>query len=248
MSVALILIPCSKKKSVEKDCKEITKSHIHCIGGRPVLDKLRKQIIKAVGATHGLADNPHNRNGILNNNAPHTLAHRLYVGALNEAARPVTNKIPIDNFHILIVSGLYGLVHTLECIRDYGLDMDDIVVMANNNEKVFDFWFKNELWRCLCQYVIDNGVTHIWSLLPNGYHRLFFPIMKNRCGFDRLICRHVFPLNIFPIINFIRGKWLTIKFNEDQDFFTSNPPDQEVIMMKKYKGQNVERVFEYRCC
>jgi len=74
---------------------------------------------------------------------------------------------------MLIVSALYGLVKLNEGIKEYELTMTDRLV---NGMKVYRFWQREGLWEILLEYIKENGINCVWSLLPSSrypYHQVF---------------------------------------------------------------------------
>ena len=114
MCVALVLIPCSKKKQISNPG----------VGANiiPGMVPLRKFLYDQIIQTPELAERPENRQGILNPQAPRTLARMLYCGKLHRDYRQSLFKKQ-TNVHILIVSAFYGLVRLEENIAEYVLTM-----------------------------------------------------------------------------------------------------------------------------
>ena len=167
---ALVLIPCCKSKST--------------IQGEGFVEPLpgikceREKMAKLLGASPTLTSRKDNKEGILSASAPLTRALELYTGTFYNAADLALRDIATGrhpSIHVLIVSAFYGLVRPGEGVHKYELQMGDTL---QDGTKVYRFWQKNGLPRILTEYAERNGITHVWSLLPDSlpwypYHRLF---------------------------------------------------------------------------
>ena len=167
---ALILIPCCKSKSVYP---------LKTTYSPPIsqITNLRNKLLKLIKETPDLREKPENKYGILDPNAPLTRAIDLYVGNFYKKAKKVLldmlhGKYP--HVHVLIVSAFYGLVKLGEGIKKYELTMTDKLA---NGLQVWQFWREEGLWKILLDYINDNNIRFVWSLLPNSkeypYHQVF---------------------------------------------------------------------------
>jgi hypothetical protein len=91
------------------------------------------------------------------------------------------------SIHVLIVSAFYGLAKLDEGLKEYELQMGD---MLHSGIKVYQFWQRNNLWQILQNYINQNNITYVWSLLPDSppsfqYHRVFnglWRVLRNTQG------------------------------------------------------------------
>src|SRR4030095_4545997 len=104
-----------------------------------------------------------------------TPAFQLYQGKIYQ---PLTSCWKNQCVDILIVSAAYGLVIPDESLREYELQMGDIL---HNGCPIYRFWQTAGLPGLLKDYARHRSISHVWSLLPDSntrqsktpYHRLF---------------------------------------------------------------------------
>lgn len=202
---ALVLIPCCKGKDVDQ---------INGEGDPPLagLKPLRNQLLSCVRQTPLLAKKPENQMGIFDKNAPMTQAVKLYTGNFYQVAREPLFKVFSREFpsvRVLIVSSFYGLVRLREFIKEYELQMGDTL---HNGTKVYRFWQQRQLSRMLRDYVIQNGITYVWSLLPDSmphfpYHRVFKQFWKEARNTE-IRCFHLKIPGAGSGTGYKRAEWL----------------------------------------
>jgi len=168
---ALVLIPCCKEKTANP-------SRVAFIQALQDIGNIRAKILRLVQQTPQITNRPENQRGILDPNAPITLAADLYTGNLYQALGPVLRNAIVGGYpqvDILIVSALYGLIQLGEGIKEYELRMDDRLI---DGTPVWRFWKREGLWRLLQAYVSERNISYVWSLLPDSlpsypYHQVF---------------------------------------------------------------------------
>lgn len=160
---ALVLIPCSATKQIGSPGGKVEPVR----GISPLRERLRSLIAK----TPELAGRPENQRGILDANAPLTVARTLYSGKFYQYCPQALSR-QYDNVDILIVSAFYGLAQLEESLAKYNLEMKDAL---GSGQKIHQFWADGNLSDVLRQYVHDHGISFVWSLLPNStdypYHQ-----------------------------------------------------------------------------
>jgi hypothetical protein len=179
---ALVLIPCCRRKNVtpfQGQSQPI-----------PNIQPLRTKLLQQIQHTPALANIPENQRGILNPNAPLTQSINLYVGNFYRVTGGSLHAIMAGQYpsiHVLIVSAFYGLAKLDEGLKEYELQMGD---MLHSGIKVYQFWQRNNLWQILQNYINQNNITYVWSLLPDSppsfqYHRVFnglWRVLRNTQG------------------------------------------------------------------
>jgi hypothetical protein len=179
---ALVLIPCCKQKNVTPFQGQ----------SQPILNiqPLRIQLLQQIQHTSALANRPENQRGILNPNAPLTQSINLYVGNFYRVTGSSLHAIMAGRYpsiHVLIVSAFYGLAKLDEGLKGYELQMGDTL---HSGIKVYQFWQRNNLWQILQNYINQNNITYVWSLLPDSlpsspYHCVFnglWGVLRNTQG------------------------------------------------------------------
>jgi len=235
---ALVLIPCCKQKN------------IFPIRGQfqPVADiqRLRSQLLQQVQITQHLADRPENRRGILNPYAQLTQATDLYVGHFYKVAGDLLRAIASGHYpsiHVLIVSAFYGLAKLNEGLKKYELQMGDRLY---NGMRVYEFWQQSNLWRILQNYIVQNDITHVWSLLPNSmpcfpYHRVFNKLWTTLRN-TQVHCYHVRVPEAGTGTGYKRGEWLREILRTNPSYLVGNPfPPNKFTGIANY-------VFQYVPC
>ena len=194
MPVPLVLIPCSDGKVVRDHPGPADEP---LPGMRPARLKLSEE----VRGTEGLRDRRANSNGLLNPDAPLTLASDLYTGNLYSRLR-VAWTCPA--FQILIVSAGYGLLKPGEAISNYDLTMYD---QLHDGRSVELFWEENETGRCLIDFVAKESCPQVWSLLSVPYQGVLRPFWDWAHGAD-VEARSVKAWSAGPGQAYKRGEWL----------------------------------------
>ena len=231
---ALILIPCCKRKNVYSTNNALSTP-------LPGINDLRNKLLRLLQATPSLREKPENRRGILNPNAPLTRAIDLYAGNFYRKTRKVLLNIlhgKYPHIHVLIVSALYGLVKLDEGIKEYELTMYDKLV---NGIRVYRFWQREGLWKILLNYIHENNITHIWSLLPSSiqypYHQVFEELWKNLRK-TTIKCIHVKIPEARSSTGIKFGEWL-VHIIEDNPLYLVHqpPPPQKLEQIPNYTFQ-----------
>ncbi|MCX9011658.1 MAG: peroxide stress protein YaaA [Candidatus Methanoperedens sp.] len=221
---ALILIPCSKQKNivpVQGNAQPL-----------PDTQLLRYQLLQLIQQTPNLVNRQENQRGILNIDAPVTQSINFYVGQFYRVAGNVLHEVlsgQYPSINVLIVSALYGLIELDENLSEYELQMGD---RLNNGMKVYNFWQRVQLWQILQNYIIQNNITHVWSLLPDSmpdypYHRIFNELWKQFRN-TKTQCFHVQVPGAGTGTGYKRSEWLVETLNTNPDYLhgISSPPNQ----------------------
>ncbi|MDW7730423.1 MAG: peroxide stress protein YaaA [Bacillota bacterium] len=150
--------------------------------------------------------------GILNPYSHLTRALDLYVGNFYHAAGNALEQVASGNLagiDVLIVSALYGLVFLNEGIKRYDLQMGDSL---EDGTRAYRYWQNKGLAGVLSDYVECNGITVVWSLLPNSmpsfpYQQVFNALWKEAkaMGVD---CYHVNVPGAGSSTGHQRARWL----------------------------------------
>jgi len=230
MKKSLILIPCSKGKRVVM-CKEEFQEPVRDI------QPLRGELLTEIEHIPSIAGNLQNQAGILNRDAPLSKAIDLYTGQFYQAAGNSLHRIMAGEYSstaVLIVSAFYGLAKLDEGLKEYELEMDNIL---HSGVKVCEFWQGHQLWRLLRNYVDKNNITHICSLLPNSYHRVFDGLWKQIRN-DKCIRVKVVP-NPWPkSTSWVLGQWLREVLKEisrsGRDYLTGELPPKQFKEIPEY--------------
>jgi hypothetical protein len=235
----LLLIPCCKQKNVVAFQGQSQ--------GIPGIQLLRNQLFHYIQNTQVLANRAENQRGILNIGAPLTQAIDLYTGIFYQVANNslraiMTGKYP--SIHVLIVSAFYGLAKLDEGLKEYELQMGDTL---HTGIKVYQFWQQNRLWQILQNYIIQNNITHIWSLLPDSlpsfpYHRVFNPLWKILRN-TQIRCFHVQVPDARTGTGYKRAQWLVEILNTNPCYLVGLPsyPPQQLRSIPGY-------IFNYVPC
>jgi len=203
-SKALVLIPCCKSKAAVISDKWSAPF--------PDLQHLRTELLERICATEELVDRDSNLSGILNPYSHVTRALDLYVGGFYNAAGRTLEQVAAGNtagVDVLIVSAFYGLVLLNEGIKRYELQMSDFL---QDGTRVYKYWQSKGLAAALGDYVSNNGITLVWSLLPDSmssspYHQVFKSFWEKGKA-NGLDCYHVKVPGVRSNISFQRGEWL----------------------------------------
>jgi len=216
---ALVLIPCCKQKKVTPFRR--TSQPI------PNILPLRTQLLQQIQRTPVLANIPANQRGILNPNAPLTQSIHLYVGNFYQVTKKSLWSILAGQYpsiHVLIVSAFYGLAKLDEGVKEYELQMGNIL---HNGMKVYQFWKQNNLWQILYNYINENNIYYVWSLLPDSmpffpYHRVFnklWKILRN----TQIQCFHVRVRGAGSGTGRKRAEWLVQILNTNPNYLVGMP-------------------------
>lgn len=216
---ALLLIPCCKQKKVVAFQGQSQ--------GVPGIQPLRNQLLQHIQNTQVLANKVENQRGILNFAAPLTQAIDLYIGNFYQVANRHLRAIMAGQYpsiHVLIVSAFYGISKLDEGLKEYELQMGDTV---HNRLKVYQLWQRNGLWRILQNYITQNNITYVWSLLPDSmpsfpYHRVFNNLwiqLRN----TQVQCFHVQVPSAGTGTGYKRAEWLREILNANPNYLIGNP-------------------------
>jgi hypothetical protein len=208
---SLVLIPCSSKKNI---------INVHG-NAQPIagIQPMRIQLLQFIRQSPHLASRLPNQRGILNNQAQSTQSLHLYNGnfyqiTLNHLQAILAGRH--QNVHLLIISAFYGIVKLNEDINQYNLEMKD---RLSNGPKVYRFWQNNQLWQLLNNYINQNNISFIWSLLPDSqqfpYNRVFNNLWNNIRN-TNIQCFHVQVPGAASSTGYRRAEWL-------REIFTVNP-------------------------
>lgn len=235
---ALILIPCCEQKKV-----------VQSQGfAQPLPNTLnmRTQLLQLIQQTPNLTMRQENQRGILNPNAPLTWAVNLYAGKFYRIAGVALNNLMAGchpSIHVLIVSACYGLTKLNEGLKEYELQMGDILY---NGMKVYQFWQRNQLWRILYDYIDQNSITYVWSLLPDSmpkfpYHQVFnnlWRVLRN----TPIQCFHVKVPGAGTGTGQKRAQWLRAILNINPNHLVGEPfPPARLADIPNY-------IFDYNIC
>ena len=217
---ALILIPCCKRKRVIPVKGSISQP-------LPNIQPLRDKLLNLIRQTPHLAEKQKNKRGILDPNAQITQAIDLYAGNFYRIARNSLYSILAGRYpsvHVLIVSAFYGLVKLDEGLKEYELQMGDTLY---NGMKVYQFWRHNQLWKILKDYIIQNNITYVWSLLPDSmprfpYHQVFNSLWRELRS-TRVQCFHVKVPSAGRSTGSGRAKWLVEILRTNPNYLIGKP-------------------------
>ncbi|MFN4227840.1 MAG: peroxide stress protein YaaA [Candidatus Ratteibacteria bacterium] len=209
----LILIPCCKRK----------KEHPSCDYSTPLtgIEQLRNQLLEYIKKAFELSKKPENQKGILNLNASLTKAIDLYNGRFYKVAGENLRKIMTGQYpsiNVLIVSAFYGLAKLDEGLKLYDLRMDDKL----NNMKIYQFWQQNQLWKILQNYIVQNSISYIWSLLSFPYHCVFNDLWSQSEKLKIQVIHVKINIQSNAII-YYRAKWLNWILDTNPNYLTLNP-------------------------
>jgi hypothetical protein len=203
-------------------------------------------LLQLIRLTLNLANRQENQRGVLNPNAPSTRSVDLYIGKFYQVAgRSLRNVLAGQNpsIHVLIVSAFYGLAKLDEGLKEYELQMGDPI---HNGMKVYQFWQNNQLWRVLQNYITQNNITHVWSLLPDS-----MPSFPYHCVFDQMWrklrntqiqCFHVKVPGAGAGTGSKRAEWFVEILNTNPNYLVRAPvPPNRLRSIPGY-------VFHYKPC
>ena len=235
---ALVLIPCCKSKTAV--LSDYWSPPLHN------LQQARTGLLEKIDLTESLSDKDSNLRGILNPYSHVTRALDLYVGNFYYAAGNALEHLSsggIAGVDLLIVSGFYGLLLPNEGIKRYELQMSDTL---EDGTKVYRYWQSNGLARTLSDYVVDRGVTDVWSLLPNSmpsfpYQQVFNAFWKEAKAMG-VNCYHVNVPGAGSSTGYQRARWLqsVLDYNPEMLLNDIQMPSQ----FKKIPGYE----FKYVSC
>jgi len=128
------------------------------------------------------------------------------------------------SIHILIVSAFYGLAKLGEGLKEYELTMGDTL---SNGMKVYQFWQQNNLCQILQNYIIQNNIAYVWSLLPDSmpsfpYHRVFnnlWGVLRN----TQVLCYRVQVPSAGTGTGYKRAEWLVQILNTNPNYLIREP-------------------------
>ena len=251
----LILIPCCKRKTIipfENDFAQPLEN-------MPVY---RNNLLEIINTDEILSAEPENIDGILNTDATLTRALDMYQGIFYNTTRTELETFVNEGnncIHILIVSAFYGLVQLQEGLKKYELQMGDELTNINNPvcNRPDMFWVGKELSQVLREYVTDNKIQRIWSLLPDSlnnncktpYHRVFKDLWEESRDNNQLDCFHVFCFSKRENGDLVskgagtgayRAKWLKKILSNGQYLCDNIPPPDH------YEFDDIDAVYEYK--
>lgn len=223
---ALVLIPCSSGK---------TPPRAPAAGAEPLegLSGMREALLSKLVAKPDFLELPANRKGIGDPSSPAIPAIDLYSGKLHTAASRSLRAMAdgaYPNVEVLIVSALYGLVRLTEPIRQYDLTMADPV---GDGRRVYQYWTDAGLWKALAAFIAEEGITNVWSLLPDSapnlsqpgspYHRVFEPFWsRSRTGMP--MCIRIMPSGAANATGIRRAQWFKHVLARMPDHLTAEAP------------------------
>lgn len=216
---ALVLIPCCKQKKVAPFLGQLRQI--------PGIQQLRTQLLQQIQQTPALANKPKNLRGILNPKAPLTQSINLYVGNFYKVAKDSLQNIMTGRYpsiNVLIVSAFYGLAKLDEGLKEYELQMGDTLY---NGMKVYQFWQQKNLWQILQNYISQNNIAYVWSLLPDSmpsfpYHRVFnnlWRVLRN----TQVQCFHLQVPGAGTGTGHRRAQWLVQILNANPNHLVGVP-------------------------
>lgn len=217
---ALVLIPCGKRKRVVPVRGETAAPLNGILPHRETLLDLLKN-------TPDLANRPENRRGALNHDTPITYARSLYVGQFFQAAgsalQEISNPLATD-VHVLVVSALYGLTRLDEGLKEYDLTMGDRLL---DGRQVYQFWQTAKLGSMLEDYLRQQSILTVWSLLPDSlpdtpYHRVFGDLWA-KLRSSPISCFRVKAPGAGTGTGARRGGWLRTMLNSDARWLSGDP-------------------------
>lgn len=235
---ALLLIPCCKQKIVVSFQEQFQVL--------PGIQPLRNQLLQHIQNTSHLANKPENRRGILNFSAPLTQAIDLYIGNFYQVANRHLRNIMTGRYpsiHVLIVSAFYGIAKLDEGLKEYELQMGNTL---HHGVKVYQFWQQNQLWKILQNYVHQNNISFVWSLLPDSlpyfpYHRVFNELWR-RLRSTQTQCFHVQVPGAGTGTGYKRAEWLVEILNTNPGYLVGAPfPPNQLRGIPMYR-------FSYAPC
>ncbi|KAF5053746.1 N-glycosylase/DNA lyase [anaerobic digester metagenome] len=236
---ALILIPCSNLK---------TQPRSPTPGAEPLADlsAARDVLLADLVAKPEFLEFTANRKGIGDPSSPAIPAIDLYSGKLYSAAAKSLRAVAAGkhpDVEVLIVSALYGLVRLTEPIKWYDLTMGDNV---GDGRHVYQYWTDTGLWKQLEAFIAEEGITNVWSLLPDSlphtpYHRVF-QFFWAHSGQGMPECIHVMALGVSMATGVRRGRWLNQVLSRMPEHLTAEAPQAREV------GNLLEFPIAYRQC
>jgi len=197
----LILIPCSGCK--EEGGKTIYNAdstilnHLSSQANKKLVN-LRTQLFEGLGIPLG-------RDVGCNDSVPiyYMKAHNRYIGNLySQISNDAWEKLrTTEELDIVIISALYGLLSYNESIRDYDIEMQSKI----GHRLLKRWWRENGLPSMLEDYVANNGVTVVHSVLSNQYDDALRGSFKN-IKIDYIVHNEFSKYGSGS--NHHRGKWL----------------------------------------
>jgi len=248
MARALIIIPCS--------CAKVSKPLINYNQSASALNgvaHLRQKLLNALLQEQEFISNKKNQNGVLNANSSYTIACELYDGKMYAKIKDVIRLIAKNQYpdiNILILSALYGIVQLNEELQLYDLTMGtSIANQVKSDNKVYKVWKKSNLSDIVYQYITNQKINNVWSLLPDSmpypYHQVLTSLWKQLCQ-NNISCYHVFPgKEKNQCAGLYRGLWLDCMLNEyfhnNVDYILNHPKPPVIL-------NGISTTFEYRNC
>ena len=246
---ALIIIPCSATK-VLKPLINYNQSAIALNG----VGLLRQNLLNALLQDRAFISNPTNQSGVLSANSSKTIACELYNGKMYSKIKGMTRLIAQNqhpDIHILILSALYGIVQLNEELQLYDLTMGtSIANQAKSDNKVYKAWKKSNLSDIVFQYITNQEINNVWSLLPDSmpkfpYHRVLTSLWKRLCQ-NNISCYHIFPgKEKNQCAGLYRGLWLNWMLHEyisnNANYILNNPKPSAIL-------SGIGTTYEYRNC
>jgi len=233
----LLLIPCCR-------CKNSIGNYVWHNQGINDIQRLREELLQYVKNTPSLSNRLSNQRGILNPNGVLTKAVDLYDGSFYKTVRNYLRQIVMKNqnfgIYILIVSAFYGLARLDEGLKEYDLEMKDKIY---NGLKVYQFWQQKQLWRILQNYIQQNNIEFVWSLLPDSqqfpYNQVFNNLWRQLRN-SQVKCFHVRVPGVGSGTGVKRAEWLVEILKTNPNYLITNP-------FPPNKFENITKcLFEYK--
>jgi len=228
----LLLIPCCKRKKVIP-----FQGQTQAVPG---IQPLRNQLLQHIQNTQVVANKIENQRAIFKLGAPLTRAIDLYTGNFYQVASGHLQTISSGQYpfiHVLIVSAFYGIAKLDEGLKEYELQMGDTL---HNGMKVYQFWQQNQLWRILQNYIYQNNISFIWSLLPDSlpsfpYHRVFNDLWRQLKN-TQTQCFHVQVPGVGAGTGYKRAEWLVEILNTNPGYLVGKPfPPTQLRRIRGYR-------------
>ncbi|MCX5783776.1 MAG: hypothetical protein NTW04_04995 [Elusimicrobia bacterium] len=208
---ALLLIPCARKRSNYNTRANTNIAPIHQ-GIITLRNTIRKHGVMPTAGSPYIQALEHYGGQFYTYNA------RMFLRNV------VANKFP--QLDVLIVSGCYGLLKIDEPIQDYNVDIRN----RFSGQRLDRLLVSCGIIDILRDHIKNNNITHVWSLLPQSEHDMFFDYRNHQNG---VICCHVKSGQGNSVVG-RRSAWMVYTTQTNVNWFLSNPMPPNVLSKLTY--------------